>query len=53
MNEGQEFQSRFRIIAELPQERGGHGAAVLFCIPAHLHAQVLSFDNHADSMIGN
>ena len=24
LDEGQEFQSSFRIIAELPQERGGH-----------------------------
>ena len=27
LNQDQEFQSRFRIIAEFPQELGGHGAA--------------------------
>ena len=46
------FQSRFRIFAELPHERGGHGAAVLFLYHAHLHARVFSFDTHADAMIG-
>jgi hypothetical protein len=36
LNECQEFQSRFRILAELSQERGVHGAAVLFVYLAHI-----------------
>jgi len=41
------------IISKLSQQRGSYRVATLLLNAAHLHAEVLSFNHDAHSMIGN
>src|SRR5713226_5034787 len=52
-HERQKFVARLLIVAESAEHGAGHCGPVLLLHAAHLHAEMASFDNHADTLGGD